>query len=123
MLIATVLSGIDAADGQSYQRGSGIALTLIGIGTAALLGFIARAVLRGRRWSRTPALLTQLFTAIVAIYLLQAPRYDWGVPAIILAAAGFVTLLAPPSFRVLTAGRRPDTAARAQSPPGRGRSS
>ncbi|MGA3151149.1 MAG: hypothetical protein ACLPN6_14060 [Streptosporangiaceae bacterium] len=111
VLVASVLAGIDAAEGRSYERSSGIALTIIGIGTAVLLGFIARGVLRGRRWSRTPALLTQLFTGIVGIYLLQAPRYDWGIPAILLALAGFGTLLAPPSFRILTPGRADSPAA------------
>ncbi len=116
--MASVLAGIDAAEGRAYERASGIALTIIGIGTAAMLGFIALAVLRGRRWSRTPALLTQLFTGIVGIYLLQAPRLDWGIPAILLALAGFGMLLAPPSFRILTPGRAGGPAAADSRGPG-----
>ncbi len=50
-------------------------------------------------------MLTQLFTGIVAIYLIQAPRLDWGIPAIALAVAGFGALLAPASVELLTPGR------------------
>jgi hypothetical protein len=104
VLVAAVLAGIDTARGRSYQLSSGIAITVIGIATAALLGLVAAGLRRPRRWTRTPALLTQLFTGIVGIYLLQGGRYGWGVPAILLALAGFATLLAPPSTRALTVG-------------------
>jgi hypothetical protein len=105
VLVASVLAAVDAGRGVSYERASGIAITLIGIGTAVGLVLVARALRAGRRWSRTPAMLTQLFTGIVAIYLLQADRLDWGIPAIVLAIAGFATLLAPASIKVLTPGR------------------
>jgi Flp pilus assembly secretin CpaC len=106
VLAASVLAGVDAATGQSYQQASGVALTLIGLGTAAALAVVAVGLARGRRWSRTPALLTQLFFGIVGIYLVQGHRYGWGVPALALAVAGFAAVLAPPSLRALT-GQRP----------------
>src|SRR5437899_152149 len=102
VLAATVLAGIDTAAGRSYQTGSGIALTLIGAASAAGLALVAAGLARARRWSRTPALLTQLFVGIVGIYLLQGQRLAWGVPSVVLAAAGFAALLAPPSLRALT---------------------
>ncbi len=105
---ATVLAGIDTATGQSYQLASGIALTAIGLGTAAMLAVVAAGLARARRWSRTPALLTQLFTGIVGFYLLQGHRYVWGVPALVLAAAGLAAVLVPPSLRAL-AGERPSS--------------
>jgi hypothetical protein len=101
---ASVLAGVDAASGRSYHTNSGIALTLIGICTAIVLGYVAIGVARIRPWSRTPALLTQLFCGIVSIYLIQAPRYDWGVPGLVLAIAGFATLLVPASTRALARG-------------------
>jgi hypothetical protein len=104
VLVAAVLAGIDTGRGRSYQLSSGIAITVIGVATAALLGLVAAGLRRPRRWTRTPALLTQLFTGIVGIYLLQGGRYSWGVPAILLALAGFAVLLAPPSTRALTVG-------------------
>jgi hypothetical protein len=105
VLAASLISGVDALGGKAYHRDSGIAITLIGIVTAVLLVYVARGIHTGRRWSRTPAMLTQLFTGIVAIYLIQAPRLDWGVPAIVLAIAGFGALLTPASLRELTPGR------------------
>ena len=109
LLVATVLVGIDTAAGRSYQQSSGIALTLIGVASVAALAAVAFGLARARRWSRTPALLTQLFFGIVGIYLLQGHRLDWGVTSVVLAAAGFAALLAPPSLRALTGQRtRPD---------------
>ena len=110
---AAVLAGISAAEGKSYQSSSGIALTLIGAGTAVLLALVAIGLLRVRRWSRTPALLTQLFTGIVGIYLVQGDRLWLGGPAIALAVAGFALLLVPPSLRALTfAAREPSAPAK-----------
>src|SRR6516164_9037394 len=111
VLVATVLAAVDTAAGRSYHRSSGIALTVIGVAVAAALALVAMGLARARRWSRTPALLTQLFFGIVGIYLLQSRRLDWGVVSVVLAAAGFAAVLAPPSLRALV-GRE-----------GRGRSS
>ena len=104
VLCASVLAGIDAGSGRSYHVNSGVALTVIGVATAAALGLVAWGIARVRSWSRTPALLTQLFTGIVSIYLLQAPRYEWGIPGILLAVTGFVTLLSPAGVRALAGG-------------------
>jgi hypothetical protein len=101
VLFAAVLAGVDTARGQSYRVSSGVALTVIGLAAAIGLGYVALGVLRVRSWSRTPALLTQLFVAIVSLYLLQAHRYSWGAPGLLLAAAGFGTLLVPRSIRAL----------------------
>jgi hypothetical protein len=115
VLAAAVLAGIDTAAGRSYQQGSGIALTVIGVASAAVLALVAAGLARVRRWSRTPALLTQLFFGIVGIYLLQAHRLEWGVPLLVLAAAGLAALLAPPSLRALT---RQEQAKPEQTKPG-----
>jgi len=106
VLVATVLAGVDAAAGRSYHVNSGIALTLIGLVAVAALVLVAAGLVRARRWSRTPALLTQLFSGIVGIYLLQAHRLDWGVVLVVLAVLGFAMLLSPPSMRALTGDKR-----------------
>jgi hypothetical protein len=108
VLLASVLAGVDAGSGQSYHTNSGIALTVIGIATALALGYIVTGLIRARSWSRTPALLTQLFTGIVSIYLIQSHRYEWGVPGLVLTVAGFVALLVPPSLRALASGPSED---------------
>jgi hypothetical protein len=115
VLSATVLAGIDAASGQSYHVNSGIALTVIGAGSAAALAWVAVGLARARRWSRTPALLTQLFVGIVGIYLLQSHRLDWGLASVVLSALGFAAIFAPPSMRALT-GRKPTDTGDQQAP-------
>jgi hypothetical protein len=116
VLAATVLAGVDAASGQSYHVSSGIALTVIGIAAAAALGWVAVGLARARRWSRTPALLTQLFVGIVGIYLLQGHRLDWGLPSVVLAVLGFAALFAPPSMRALTGPREPGVSRQPRTP-------
>ena len=66
VLAATVLAGVDTATGQSYHANSGIALTVIGVLAAASLAWTARGLAQARRWSRTPALLTQLRAGLTA---------------------------------------------------------
>jgi peptidoglycan/LPS O-acetylase OafA/YrhL len=102
VLAVAVLAGVEAGQGKSYQQSSGIALAVIGIGTGVALAFVAAGLARARRWSRTPALLTQLFSGIVAIYLVQGHRYWWGIPLLTCSAAGLVLLFLPPSVRALT---------------------
>ena len=109
VLAATVLAGADTATGQSYHVNSGIALTVIGTFAVLGLALVAVGLARARRWSRTPALLTQLFVGIVGIYLLQGHRLDWGVTSVVLAALGFAALFAPPTMRALTGTREAQT--------------
>jgi hypothetical protein len=102
VLVAALIAGVDALTGKSYHRDSGVAITLIGIAAAIALDDLTPSL---RRWSRTPAMLTQLFTGILAIYMIQAPRLDLGIPAIVVAITGFGALLAPASIELLTPGR------------------
>jgi hypothetical protein len=99
--VATVLAAVDTAAGLSYHQSSGIALTVIGLCAAAGLAAVAVGLARVRRWTRTPALLTQLFVGSTGIYLLEGHRFDWGVPALLVALAGFTGLLLPGSLRAL----------------------
>jgi hypothetical protein len=105
VLLASVLAGVDAARGQSYHVNSGIALTVIGLAAAIALGYVALGLIWVKTWSRTPAVLTQLFCGLISVYLLQAHRYAWGVPGLLLGVAGLVTLFIPQSLRALA--RRP----------------
>ena len=115
VVAGSVLAAVDTIAGQSYETGSGIALTLIGLATAAALGWVALGLAGARRWSRTPAALTQLFVGIVGIYLVQGHQYAWGIPALLLACAGLALLLAPASLRAL-ARPQPGSAPAPQPP-------
>jgi hypothetical protein len=101
LAVAGVLTAVDTAAGRSYQASSGVALTLLVFIVVAGLAWIASGIARVRPWSRTPAVMTQVLTGVVAVYLLQASRFDWGVPALLLAVAGLAGLLAPASLRAL----------------------
>jgi hypothetical protein len=104
LLVAAVLTAAATAAGRSYQRSSGIALTVIAFGAVIVVALIAVGVYRVRRWSRTPAVLTQLFVGTTGVYLLEGHRLDWGLPTLLVALAGFAGLLLPPSWRALATG-------------------
>ena len=101
MLVAAGFSAAATVDGQSYQRGSGIALTLIAVGLAAGFAAFALNLARAKPWTRTPVVMTQLFVVIAGITLLDGHRPEWGVPAILLAAACLAGLFTPASLRAL----------------------
>jgi hypothetical protein len=46
--------------------------------------------------------MAQVLTGVIGIFLLQAGRYEWGVPALALALAGLAGLLAPASLKALS---------------------
>ena len=101
MCVAAGFSAVATADGQSYQRASGVALTLIAIGTAAVFAVFARGVAKARPWTRTPVVMAQLFVGVAGIYLVDGHRLDWGVPTLLLAACCLAALFTPASLRAL----------------------
>ena len=101
MCVAAGFSAVSTADGQSYQRASGVALTLLAVGTAALFAVFAAGLAKARPWTRTPVVMTQLFVGAAGIYLLDGHRLDWGVPTLLLAACCLAALLTPASMRAL----------------------
>ena len=101
MCVAAAFAAVSTANGQSYQRASGVALTLIAIGTAAVFAAFAAGLAKARPWTRTPVVLTQLAVGAAGILLLQGHRLDWGVPALLLAVCGLAALFTPASLRAL----------------------
>ncbi len=101
MCVAAAFAAVSTADGQSYQRASGIALTLIAIGTAAVFAAFAAGLAKAKPWTRTPVVMTQLFVVIAGITLLDGHRPEWGVPALLLAACCLVAVFTPASLRAL----------------------
>jgi hypothetical protein len=99
--VAAVFGAISTAEGKSHQLTAGVALTLLALGTAAGLAAIAVGLARARPWSRTPAVLTQVFVVIAGITLLDGNRPEWAVPALVLAGACVAGLLTPASLRAL----------------------
>lgn len=101
LLVAAGLAAAATADGKSYERSSGIALTLITVGTAALFAAFAAGLAKARPWTRTPVVMFQLAIGIWGVFLLTGHHYEWGVPMLLLAAATLVCVLTPASVRAL----------------------
>ena len=101
MCVAAGFSAVSTADGQSYQRASGIALTLIAVGTAVVFALFARGLAKASPWTRTPVVMTQLAIGVWAIYLLKDHRPEWGVLMLLVAAGCLAALFTPASLRAL----------------------
>jgi cytosine/uracil/thiamine/allantoin permease len=101
LCVAIVLNAIDSASGNTWTTASGLGFIGFEVLFAVALAAIAAGIARVRPWSRTPSLLSQLFIALIAVWLLQAHRYAWGAPALLLAVAGLIGLFTPASFRAL----------------------
>jgi hypothetical protein len=108
LCVAAAFAAASTADGRSYQLGSGIALVLIALGTAAGLAAIAVGLVQARPWSRIPAVMTQVFVVIAGVTLLDGHRPEWGVPALVLAVLCLAGLLTPASLRALNRPPPPD---------------
>src|SRR6267378_591849 len=101
MCVAAGFSAVSTADGQSYQRASGVALTLIAVGTAVGFALFARGLARARPWTRTPVVMIQLAIGAWGIYLLKDHRPEWGVPMLLVAVGCLAALFTPASLRAL----------------------
>jgi len=102
LCVAVILNVIDSVSGNAWTTSNAIAFIGVEALVAVGVGWVAWGITRLRAWSRTPAVMTQLFTVLIAIWLLQAHRYGWGVPALLLAVAALAGLFAPTSLRALT---------------------
>lgn len=72
--------------------------TAIGVTVLAVLGgvgmlAVARGLLARLQWSRSPAVVTQLFALPVAWTLIQDEQYAYGIPLGALAAVALVLML------------------------------
>jgi hypothetical protein len=105
LFVAVILNVIDSVSGDAWTTSNAIAFIVIEAIVAATVGWVAWGIARVRPWSRTPAVMIQLFTILIAVWLLQAHRYGWGAPALVLAVAALAGLFAPASLRALTRER------------------
>jgi hypothetical protein len=101
LLVVVAVNVSDLAGGQTDQKSNAIAFIGVEVIVAVGLAAIAAGIARVRPWSRTPAVMTQVFAVIIGIVLIQAGRLGWGLPALVFAAAGLAGLFAPTSLRAL----------------------
>lgn len=101
LVVAVIFNVIDSVSGRTWTTGNAVAFIVLEVIVAVGVAWIAAGIARVRPWSRTPAVLAQVFTFMIAVWLLEAHRYGWGLPALILAVAGLAGLFAPASLRAL----------------------
>ena len=101
LLVVAAVNLSDLAGGQTDQKSNAIAFIGVEVIVAIGLAAIAAGIVRVRPWSRTPAVMTQVFAVIIGIVLIQAHRLGWGLPALVFAVAGLAGLFAPTSLREL----------------------
>ena len=102
LCVAIVLNVIDSASGNDSTTSNAIGFIMVEAIVAIGVAWVASGLARVRPWSRTPAVMTQVLTAVIGVWLLQAGRFEWGVPALLLAIAGLAGLFTPSSLRALT---------------------
>jgi hypothetical protein len=120
LLVAAVVTTVDTLSGRSYHQNSGIALTILAYLAAVAVAFVAYGLYRVSQWSRTPALLTQLFVGTTGIYLLEGHHVGLGLPVLLVAIAGFFGLCLPASWQKLSRpglAEREELAAKAEPEP------
>jgi hypothetical protein len=82
--------GVETVVAPAFERRAAAVLTVLVLALGAGLGLLARAVLRGRRWARSPVLVWQVLQASVAVPALGT-RWPLGVAllvACLVAGAG-----------------------------------
>lgn len=81
-------------------------------GMALLGGFcmlaVARGLLNAERWSRAPAVLTQLFALPVGWSLVQSDQRAYGIPLLAVALLTLVLVLSGPTTRFMLAAELDD---------------
>ena len=90
----TLISGL--AEGGALGRTS--AQVLYYVVLALLLGICANALLRGRRWGRTPCLVAQIILFAIGVWLIApSGQYVWGIVLVAIGGVSGFLLLSKPA--------------------------
>jgi hypothetical protein len=95
-----VLAGTTLVSGLTEDIAVGRTLAQTGyyVVLAALLALCAGAVLRGRRWGRTPCLVTQIVLVLIGVWLIApSGQYAWGIGLIALGGISGYLLISKPA--------------------------
>jgi hypothetical protein len=90
----TLVSGLT----EDIAVGRTLAQTGYYVVLAALLALCASAVLRGRRWGRTPCLVTQIVLVLIGVWLIApSGQYGWGIGLIVVGGVAGYLLVGKPA--------------------------
>ncbi|GAA2902905.1 hypothetical protein GCM10010517_68840 [Streptosporangium fragile] len=93
--------GVETVIGAPSDLTSSIAVAGFGLLIGAALLWVGWGMLRTERWTRSPGVLTQIFTVPIAVTLIQSDQQAIGIPLIAVAVIGLVALLSPPTTQAL----------------------
>ena len=94
LAVATLVSGLT----ENIAIGRTLAQFGYYIVLAALLAVCAGAVLRGRRWGRTPCLIVQVVLVAIGVWLVApSAQFGWGIGLILLGGCTGYLLLSKPA--------------------------
>jgi hypothetical protein len=97
-----VFVAVETMTGKPDDMTSAVAEAVFGVLIGAGLLWVAwGGLFRMERWGRAPGVLTQIFMVPIAVTLIQSDQPQLGIPLIVVALAGFVTLLLPPTTHAL----------------------
>jgi uncharacterized membrane protein (DUF2068 family) len=98
-LAALTFGVLEASQIRPVRAVMGIGVTVIMLGYGVLLAVVARAVARGRRWSRGLAVVTQLILLLLGYSFRQPPTTWAGLAMGLVALTVLVCLLVPSATR------------------------
>ena len=94
LAVATLVSGLT----ENIAIGRTLAQFAYYIVLAALLVLCASAVLRGRRWGRTPCLVAQVVLVLIGVWMVApSGQYGWGITLIALGGVTAYLLVNKPA--------------------------
>ena len=96
LLALSVLFGVGLALSNARELSSALFVLLFALPVGLGLLAVARGLLGGKRWSRSPALVTQLFVVPVALPYTQGDRWYVGMALLGWSLALLALLLSPP---------------------------
>jgi peptidoglycan/LPS O-acetylase OafA/YrhL len=108
-LAALTFGVLEASQIRPVRAVMGVGVTVIMLGYGVLLAVVARAVARGRRWSRGLAVVTQLILLLLGYSFRQPPTTWAGLVMGLVALTALVCLLVPSATRTFIGedARRP----------------
>lgn len=93
--------GFETIFGSPHDRMSAIGVTVLALGGGAGMLWVSRGLLQAERWSRSPAVLANLFALPVSVSLIQSGQPLLGYPLIVLAVVALLMLLSKPTATAL----------------------
>ncbi|HWK92650.1 MAG TPA: hypothetical protein VNR17_10370 [Luteimicrobium sp.] len=113
LAVGAVVVLVELARGRSDAVGTSVALVVLALALAALLGAAGRALHGGARWARAPIATWQILQGLVGVTWWQETRSPWA-GVLVLVSVVLLVLLMVPSVVALTTDRAP----RGDGPPG-----